>query len=140
MNERAINEVDAGRLYDFLDQEGSEHDARLFLVDRLWPRGVAKERLHLDGWPKELAPSNELRKAFHAGNLEFEDFAERYREELDRQLDEGELDSALNELREAGASADGGRVVLLYGAKDTEQNHALVIRDWLRDLLRSEAE
>lgn len=117
-----------------------------FLVDRLWPRGVAKEKLPLAGWPKELTPSSELRKEFHSGELSFADFSNRYRTELDDALDAGELEDALRELEEAGAkpprsdakskqtAKDG--VLLLYGAKDTEQNHAVVLLEWLNATLR----
>ncbi len=117
-----------------------------FLVDRLWPRGVSKEKLPLTGWPKELTPSSELRKEFHSGELSFADFSNRYRTELDDALDAGELEDALQELEEAGAkpprsdakseqtSKDG--VLLLYGAKDTEQNHAIVLLEWLNATLR----
>lgn len=125
---------------------GSEGEA-WFLVDRLWPRGVSKEKLPLTGWPKELTPSSELRKEFHSGELSFENFANRYRTELDDALDAGELDDALQELEEAGAkpprsdakseqtAKDG--VLLLYGAKDTEQNHAIVLLEWLNATLRA---
>ena len=121
-----------------------------FLVDRLWPRGVAKEKLPLTGWPKELTPSSELRKEFHSGELSFENFANRYRTELDDALDDGDLEGALRELEEAGAkpprsdakteqtAKDG--VLLLYGAKDTEQNHAIVLLEWLNATLRERRE
>lgn len=124
---------------------GGEAEA-WFLVDRLWPRGVSKENLPLTGWPKELTPSSELRKDFHSGELSFADFSNRYRTELDDALDDGELEDALRELEEAGAkpprsdaeteqtAKDG--VLLLYGAKDTEQNHAIVLLEWLNTTLR----
>lgn len=145
--------MELARVYDVVkdngaqgsDQGGGEAEA-WFLVDRLWPRGVSKEKLPLTGWPKELTPSSDLRKEFHSGELSFEDFSNRYRTELDDALDAGELDDALRELEDAGAkpprsdakseqtAKDG--VILLYGAKDTEQNHAIVLLEWLNATLR----
>lgn len=144
--------MELARVYDVVnsgakgsDQGGGEADS-WFLVDRLWPRGVSKEKLPLTGWPKELTPSSDLRKEFHSGELSFEDFSNRYRTELDDALDAGELDDALRELEDAGAkpprsdakseqtAKDG--VILLYGAKDTEQNHAIVLLEWLNATLR----
>lgn len=145
--------MELARVYDVVNSgakgsdqgSGGETDS-WFLVDRLWPRGVPKEQLPLTGWPKELTPSSELRKEFHSGELSFEDFANRYRTELDDALDAGELEDALRELEEAGAKSprsdakseqtakDG--VLLLYGAKDSEQNHAIVLLEWLNATLR----
>ena len=145
--------MELSRVYDVVNSgakgsdqgSGGEADS-WFLVGRLWPRGVSKEKLPLTGWPKELTPSSDLRKEFHSGELSFEDFANRYRTELDDALDAGELEDALRELEEAGAkpprsdakseqtAKDG--VILLYGAKDAEQNHAIVLLEWLNATLR----
>ena len=148
--------MELARVYDVVkdsDAQGSDQNSgsggeaeAWFLVDRLWPRGVSKEKLPLKGWPKELTPSSELRKDFHSGELSFADFSNRYRTELDAALDDGELEDVLRELEEAGAkpprsdakteqtAKDG--VLLLYGAKDTEQNHAIVLLEWLNTTLR----
>lgn len=67
------------RIYD----SPAESDGLRLLIDRLWPRGISKERAHLDGWPKELAPSDQLRKCFGHMEGNFERFAELYRAELD---------------------------------------------------------
>lgn len=90
-------------------------DGTRLLVDRLWPRGVSKERAALDGWPKEATPSTELRKWFHAGG-DWGTFEVRYRLEL-----EG-VD--LEPLRAAGQD---GTVTLLTANKDLERNHAHVL-------------
>lgn len=66
------------RVYDLED----EKKACRVLVDRLWPRGIAKEKLQLDEWPKSLCPSNDLRKWLHADKSRWEDFCEKYRNEL----------------------------------------------------------
>ena len=102
--------------------EAAAGDGLRVLVDRLWPRGVSKQRAALDHWLKEVAPSHKLRREFHAGMLSFADFAARYREEL-------EGNAAVEELR--GLMEGAEVVTLLYGVKDEEENHALVLRDFL---------
>jgi uncharacterized protein YeaO (DUF488 family) len=94
------------------------------LVDRLWPRGVSKERAAVDLWLKEVAPSTELRKAFHHGGAAFEEFALRYRAELSG-------NPAVQELRRV--AAEHAAVVLLYSAKDPVQNQAAVLRGYLQE-------
>jgi uncharacterized protein YeaO (DUF488 family) len=104
------------RVYD----EPSPDDGYRVLVDRLWPRGVTKERAALDRWAKEIAPSTDLRVWFHHHPDEFDVFAERYRAELD--ANEAEVDL----LREAGPV-----VTLLYSVRDHEHNHAVVLAAYL---------
>ena len=101
-------------------------DGRRFLVERLWPRGVRKTELPLDGWLKDVAPSPELRRWFgHAPHRWFS-FRRRYLGELRRHAD------ALTPLLEA---ARHGPVTLVYSARDTEHNAAVVLRAHLRHLL-----
>src|SRR5699024_12441972 len=117
--------MELSRVYDVVNSgakgsdqgSGGEADS-WFLVDRLWPRGVSKEKLPLTGWPKELTPSSDLRKEFHSGELSFEDFANRYRTELDDALDAGELEDALRELEEAGAKPPSSDAKREQAAKD----------------------
>lgn len=92
------------------------------LVDRLWPRGLKKEDLHIDEWAKELAPSTELRKWFGHKPERWEEFRKRYTQEL-RSLPE-EVDKILK-------IAARRRVALLFGARDVEHNQAVVLRDFL---------
>lgn len=92
------------------------------LVDRLWPRGVKKESLHLDEWAKDLAPSTELRKWFGHRPERWEEFKIRYRKEL-RSCDE-----AVERLLKTAARR---RVVLLFGARDLEHNQAVVLQEFL---------
>ena len=113
--------IQCKRVYD----DASKNDGYRILVDRLWPRGVRKADLAFDEWCKILTPSSELRKAFHGETIDFASFSEAYRQELARHQEEG--------LRIARL-ADKQTVTLLYGAKDREQNHALVLADWLRQL------
>jgi uncharacterized protein YeaO (DUF488 family) len=96
---------------------------RRFLVDRVWPRGVSKDDLHLDAWLKDAAPSADLRTWFGHDPARWEEFRRRYGEELDAHPE------AWAPLREAVRAGD---VVLLFGAKDTEHNNAVVLRDHLR--------
>ena len=106
-------------------EQASPDDGYRVLVDRLWPRGLKKTDLAYDEWCKALTPSNELRKAFHSDTIDFAAFTKAYKEELAQHKDEGERLAAL---------AKKQTVTLLYGAKDTKQNHALVLADWLRHL------
>lgn len=118
--------IDVERVHDILDDEGSRASEHRVLVDRLWPRGIAKDRLDYDDWDKDAAPSSELRTSFHSGELDFEEFSGRYR----RELDGGDAVGALLErARKAGAS----RITLLFAAKDTEHNHAQVLKAALED-------
>ncbi|MEO2097416.1 MAG: DUF488 family protein [Brachybacterium sp.] len=115
------------RVHDLLDDDGPADGERRVLVDRLWPRGVKKERLVHDEWDKDVAPSSELRKAFHGGELDFEEFSARYR----RELEEGEAAQALvDRAKEDGADT----LVLLFAAKDVEHNHAQVLQEVLQEL------
>lgn len=110
------------RVYD----EPSPEDGTRVLVDRLWPRGIGKGDARVGVWAKELAPSTALRKWFHSGDGEFSEFARRYRAELRGNADavEGFFDGI--DLRR--------RVTLVYAAKDTARNHALVLKEYLEGL------
>nr|WP_114907994.1 DUF488 family protein [Ornithinimicrobium murale] len=108
------------RLYD-----GAPPGWHAILVDRVWPRGIAKDDLSAT-WVKEVGPSTELRTWFGHDPDRFEEFAERYRTELDGA-------DAFTKLLEEVRSHQ--RVVLLYGAKDTEHNQAVVLADLLREKL-----
>ena len=87
----------------------SAEDGERYLVDRLWPRGLKRESLKLAGWLKDVAPSNELRKQFHHDIARWDEFRERYFQELDANA------SGWQALLEA---ARHGPVTLVYGAKD----------------------
>jgi uncharacterized protein YeaO (DUF488 family) len=98
-------------------------DGYRVLVDRLWPRGVSREKAQIDEWARELAPSTELRRWFGHDPERFEEFRRRYIEELGAHRDE------LQALRQR---ARKGIVTLLYAARDTEHNEAVVLADLLR--------
>ncbi|MGY5957424.1 DUF488 domain-containing protein [Kosakonia sp. BK9b] len=114
--------IQCKRVYDTAKKE----DGYRVLVDRLWPRGVKKTDLPYDGWSKNLAPSTELRKAFHGETLDFQAFSEQYRQELAAHKEEGQI---------LAARSKNGTVTLLYAAKDTQHNHAEVLAKWLRSLI-----
>nr|WP_240544176.1 DUF488 domain-containing protein [Bifidobacterium sp. SO4] len=110
------------RIYD----EPEPDDGCRILVDRLWPRGMSRERAALDLWMKEIAPSPTLRKWFGHDPDRFAEFAERYRAELDANAE------AVGALRDIITAH--GNVTLLYAAKDPLINHAVVLRDYLNDI------
>lgn len=97
-------------------------DGYRVLIDRLWPRGISRERAKLDGWEKELAPSTELRQWFGHDPTRFEEFRRRYIDELRRRR------PLLSALRRR---ARDGRVTLVYSAHDEEHNDAVVLSEVL---------
>jgi len=102
----------------------SAQDGHRVLVDRLWPRGISKARAALDEWCADIAPSTALRRWYHADLSRWREFRTRYRAELHAQP------TALEPLRERAARQ---RVTLLYAARDTQRNHALVLREVLEE-------
>lgn len=110
------------RIYDVPSPE----DGTRILVDRLWPRGVSKARAELDLWDKDIAPSPELRTWWNHDPSQYDEFANRYREELGH-------NPAVSELV---ALAEKGPVTLLYAARDPAVNHAVVLRDYLANAER----
>jgi uncharacterized protein YeaO (DUF488 family) len=98
----------------------SEADGKRILVDRLWPRGVSREAAGLDGWVRDAAPSDELRKWYHAHRGEYSVFVERYRAELEGEVQRG----AMEEVRRL---CGGHAVTLVTAAKDVERSHVPVL-------------
>ncbi len=103
-------------------ERASESDGARFLVERLWPRGVRKQDLKLDGWLKDVAPSSDLRRWFGHDPGRWSEFKRRYVRELEQHAD------AWGPLL---AHARRGRVTLVYSAHDTEHNNAVVLKDFL---------
>lgn len=100
----------------------SPEDGARFLVDRLWPRGVSKEKLQIEAWLKDVAPSTELRKWFGHDPAKWNEFQRRYGAELQSKRETWQplLDAAHQ-----------GTVTLVYGAKDSEHNDAVVLKAFL---------
>jgi len=109
--------VSIKRVYD----EPAPDDGERILVDRLWPRGISKEKAAFDEWLKEVAPTSDLRKWFDHRPERWEEFKERYRAEL-------QDNPAVETLRQRAAA---GRITLLYGSRNREFNHAAVLADVL---------
>lgn len=103
--------------------ESSPEGTFRILVDRIWPRGLSKDRAGVDLWLKDVGPSDALRTWFGHDPARFEEFAAKYRHELDGA-------DAFAELR--AAVRDHDRVDLVYSAKDTEHNQAVVLAGLLR--------
>jgi uncharacterized protein YeaO (DUF488 family) len=111
-----MEEVRARRVYEPAEQS----DGRRVLVDRLWPRGLSKERARLDEWLKTVAPSDELRRWYGHQPGKFAEFTRRYEAELE----EPERAEAVRHLREEASS---GPVTLLTATKDLEHSEAVVL-------------
>ncbi|MEO1584704.1 MAG: DUF488 family protein [Planctomycetota bacterium] len=107
------------RIYD----DPAPTDGFRVLVDRLWPRGIPKDSAEIDEWAKDAAPSSDLRKAYHADEITFAEFSNRYRQELDQGGAQPLIDRV----------SAGEAVTLVYAARDTEQNHAMVLRDYIHE-------
>jgi uncharacterized protein YeaO (DUF488 family) len=106
------------RVYDTPD----ETDGRRILVDRLWPRGLSREKAAVDVWLKDPSPSAELRKWFGHDPARWDEFRRRYFAELDAN------EAAVAELRK---EIGKGNATLVFGAKDTEHNNAVALREYL---------
>ena len=101
-------------------------DGYRILVDRLWPRGIKKEAAQLDEWAKEITPSTKIRRLYHHGDMPFEGFSQAYLEELEtNEVAEIFVSNCSEQLKSQN-------VTLVYGAKNEQENHALVLREWLK--------
>ncbi|MCD0442197.1 DUF488 family protein [Glycomyces sp. A-F 0318] len=117
-----MGEIMIERVYDY--RRDPDRAGAVFLVDRLWPRGVAEEDLDGVVWAQDAAPSPNLRIWFGHMPDRFGEFTDRYR---------GELDGHPERARRLLEAAGNGPVTLLYAAKDPEVNHALVLKAWLEE-------
>lgn len=113
------------RIYEELSLE----DGYRVLVDKLWPRGISKEKAKLDNWAKEITPSTELRKSFNYDADKFKEFSNRYIMELESNKASVDfLELIKDKLKE-------GNVTLIYAAKYPKINHAIVLKGWLSEKL-----
>lgn len=103
-------------------EKPAKDDGERIFVDRLWARGLTKEKAHIDIWMKDLGPSTELRKWFGHDPKRWAGFKTKYKRELKTKT---EL------LKDIKKRSKKGTVTLLYGAKDTEHNEALILKDYL---------
>jgi uncharacterized protein YeaO (DUF488 family) len=116
-----MQEVHARRVYEQVEPS----DGRRVLVDRLWPRGLSKEKAHLDEWLKAVAPSDELRHWYAHQRTKFDEFTRRYKTELT----EPDRAEALAHLRDEARS---GPVTLLTATRDLQHSEAEVLAQLLR--------
>lgn len=112
-----MSEVRVKRAYD----PPSDDDGFRVLVDRLWPRGLARDGARIDLWLKEVAPSAALRRWFSHDPVKWPEFQDRYQTEL---AGNGAVDNIMSLMKE------GQRVTMLYGAKDVEHNNAIVLKKY----------
>jgi uncharacterized protein YeaO (DUF488 family) len=110
--------INIKRIYESLTP--SPGDGKRLLIDRLWPRGVKKDEVVFDEWVKELSPSTELRKWFGHDSDKWQEFKDRYRQELRGKTE------ILEKLKQ---DAKHGTVTFLYSAKDTEHNNAVALKE-----------
>ena len=108
------------RIYD--NPKGN--DGFRILVDRLWPRGLSKDKVRIDLWQKDIAPSNSLRKWFGHDEVKWNEFKRRYFKELDKNIDS--VSTILNKARQ-------GSITLLYGAKEERFNNAVALKEYLEE-------
>ena len=109
------------RIYD----EYEIGDGKRILIDRLWPRGIKKEKSHVDVWAKELAPSTDLRKWFGHEPKKFSEFKKRYKKELENEKDY---------LKKIKNISSKNNITLLYSAKDKKYNNVVVLKEILNKI------
>ena len=118
VSEKVKHELKLKRVYEAPQKD----DGTRILVDRLWPRGLTKEKAKVDLWLKEIAPSTGLRKWFGHDPKKWRSFRKRYETELKDHADEIKL---------LKSKVKEGTVTLIYGARDQEHNEALVLKEFL---------
>ena len=109
--------------------ENADTDGFRILTDRLWPRGISKERAAIDLWAKDISPSTYLRKWFNHEEALYPKFREQYREELEKNPDKDDFIKTVKE------QLTKDNVTLLFGAKEEKLNQATVLSEWLKEQL-----
>jgi uncharacterized protein YeaO (DUF488 family) len=117
----SVDDIKIKRIYE----PATVEDGYRILVDRLWPRGVSRDAAKLDLWLREVAPSTELRQWFNHDPEKWEAFVTRYRAELDNNQESIDVLMCVTQRQ---------TTTLLYSARDTEHNQAVVLQPYLRDL------
>ncbi|WP_031048232.1 DUF488 domain-containing protein [Streptomyces sp. NRRL F-5650] len=110
--------------YRRIYEEATPQDGKRVLVDRLWPRGMSKERAELDEWLRDVAPSADLRRWYHHDPQRYDEFRRRYYAELE----DSDHEAALRRLRDLAAH---GKVTLLTATKDADHSEAAALAQWL---------
>ena len=112
------------RIYDNPNGNNNDNDFRI-LVDRLWPRGLSKDKVKVDLWQKEIAPSNSLRKWFGHDEKKWIEFKRRYFKELDKKSEL--VNMILSKVKEESSSS----ITLLYGTKEDRFNNAVALKEYI---------
>ena len=120
---RRIMKVNVKRIYE----EVEKSDGYRILVDRIWPRGIKKEKVHIDSWMKEVAPSTALRKWFAHDPDKWPDFVSKYKKELHGSMPFRELVTLLKKHK---------TVTLLFAATDESHNQAVALKKFVEEKLR----
>jgi uncharacterized protein YeaO (DUF488 family) len=116
----ATSRIGVRRAYE----PASDDDGFRVLVDRLWPRGLTKAKAKIDLWPKDMAPSDKLRRMVHGDPSKWDEFVKAYA----RELKEEPAKSAFADLR---TQAKKQHITLVYAARDETHNHAILLKRWL---------
>ncbi len=129
--------INIKRIYE----KPTDEDGIRILVDRLWPRGMSKEKAKLDFWFKDIAPSNEIRKLYHAAMIDFTEFRRRYLQELseynyNNMAKGGEAENSLEQISTFFKNGDKN-ITLLYGLKDEINNNAAVLKEFISKLVKA---
>lgn len=112
-------EIFQKRIYD----QPQSTDGFRVLADRLWPRGMTKEKAEIDLWAKDIAPSNELRKLYHGKEIDFKEFRKKYLRELD---ENPQTEAFLNEIKKHQT------VTLMTSVKELEQSEVPILKEFIR--------
>jgi uncharacterized protein YeaO (DUF488 family) len=121
MESRFMRSPTLKRIYETPEPD----DGTRILVDRLWPRGIAKAKAHIDLWLKDIAPSDALRKRFHGKPEDWDKFCAAYADELESATTQAAIKELRGHLRR-------GPVTLLYAARDEQHNNAVALKAWLK--------
>jgi uncharacterized protein YeaO (DUF488 family) len=114
------------RIYD--NPKGNNNDDFRILVDRLWPRGLSKDKVRIDLWQKEIAPSNSLRKWFGHDEKKWNEFKRRYFKELDGKKEL--VNMILSKVKNESISPT---ITLLYGTKEARFNNAVALKEYVEE-------
>jgi uncharacterized protein YeaO (DUF488 family) len=106
---------------------GANDSSFRILVDRLWPRGLSKDKVKVDLWQKDIAPSNSLRKWFSHDTKKWDEFKARYFKELEKNSES--VNTILDKIQE-------GSVTLLYGTKEEKFNNAIALKEYLEERIK----
>jgi uncharacterized protein YeaO (DUF488 family) len=117
------------RIERIYDNPKGDNSFRI-LVDRLWPRGLSKEKARVDLWQKDIAPSNSLRKWFGHDEKKWDEFKRKYFEELDKKNDSDTVYRIIKMAKEQNS------ITLLYGTKEKRFNHAIALKEYLQGKIK----